>query len=139
MPHPGDFVQALAAAIVDQLLVRDKLAVGPNSPAPGRRAEFNGPGDTRIVVRDTNAAKAWNFAASHGSVGAGNLGIGLEGVAVYISINGTTGRVGLQNQTVGTGAATPTLSANKPGANAGVATWLTINVNGTDYYLPLWS
>jgi len=45
----------------------------------------------------------------------------------------------LTAQTVGTGTATPTLSGNKPGANTGVSTWLSVDVNGSTYYLPLWT
>lgn len=39
---------------------------------------------------------------------------------------------------VGTGAATATLGTNKPGSNS-TNTWLKININGTDYYIPVWT
>lgn len=34
------------------------------------------------------------------------------------------------------GSSTPTLSANKPGANAGVTTWLSFTLNGTQLWIP---
>lgn len=34
------------------------------------------------------------------------------------------------------GAATPTLSANKPGSNGGVTTWLSVTLNGTQLWIP---
>lgn len=42
-------------------------------------------------------------------------------------------------QTVGTGAAVVVLTANKPGTSTAVVTWWTVNVNGTDYVIPLYS
>lgn len=60
-----------------------------------------------------------------------------------ISASGTalevTGKVSLLSQTVGTGAATATFPGNnKPGA-ATTNTWLTISVNGSTYYIPVWT
>jgi hypothetical protein len=103
-----------------------------------RAAEVNGSGDVRVVVRDTGAARALNLTMSSASAGgAGFAGIGIEGVGTMIAIS-PTNRVGLLSQTVGTGAAAAALTANKPGASTAIATWVTLNVNGTDYVLPLW-
>jgi hypothetical protein len=86
----------------------------------------NGPGGTYDI--DVNA----DTAASNDTIvqrdGSGRINV--------TSINSPAS---FSSQTVGTGAATATLTANKPGANSGVTTWLTINVNGTNYFLPLWS
>lgn len=38
-----------------------------------------------------------------------------------------------------TGAATPTLSANKPGSSSGTSGWLQISVGGLVRYIPVWS
>ena len=43
------------------------------------------------------------------------------------------------NTSATTGAATPTLTANKPGSSSGVATWLPINLDGNVRYIPCWS
>lgn len=117
--------------------VAGQLRVGTGSFGV-RATEVNGSGDTRLVVRDTAAARAVNLTMSTAAAGgAGAAGIGIEGVGVMITIS-PTNRVGLQSQTTGTGATAPVLTANKPGASTAIATWVTLNINGTDYVLPLW-
>lgn len=113
------------------------LQVG-DAPFGARMVEINGSGDTRLVVKDNAAARAVNLTMSTAAAGgAGFAGIGIEGVGAVLTIS-PTNRVGVANQTVGTGAAAAALTANKPGASTAVATWLTISVNGTDYVIPLW-
>lgn len=92
-----------------------------------------------MVVRDAASGKAVNLTMSTTAAGGtGYAGIGIEGVAAYININTANGRVGLLNQTTGTGSAAAALTANKPGTSTAVATWLTISINGTDYVIPAW-
>ncbi|MBV8059999.1 MAG: hypothetical protein JO253_00555 [Alphaproteobacteria bacterium] len=59
-----------------------------------------------------------------------------------LQVIGTTtlqGALTLTNQTIGTGSSTATFtSTNKPASNSS-NTWLTLNVNGTNYYLPMWT
>ncbi len=39
---------------------------------------------------------------------------------------------------VNSGAATPTLGTNKPGANGAPATWISVFIDGTQYWMPVW-
>ncbi len=50
------------------------------------------------------------------------------------------GELDLEEVTTSTGVNVPTIGANKPGSAASLtpSTWLTLVVNGTTYYLPLW-
>lgn len=125
----------VAAQFFNRIFVMGRLGVGTASPR--RSVEVSGSGDTRLIIADT-AATSWNLSASHGSAGANTFSIGIEGVGVYFGLS-STGACVLSNQAVATAAATPTLSANKPGASSGVATWLPITVNGVAYYIPLWT
>lgn len=129
---------AQSAAYLGRAAVAGQLTVGQGA-FTARAAEINGAGDTRLLVRDSVTGKAVNLSMSHGTAGAGNAALGVEGLGVAIIIDGATGLLAVAGQSATTGAATPTLSANKPGANSGVAAWLKLKVNGTDYYLPLWT
>lgn len=74
----------------------------------------------------------------------GRSGVAITGIDIgnstdnpLITLNGPTRLTG---QAIGTGANTPTLGTNKPGSAGDLTpqTWLTLRVNGTDYYVPLW-
>jgi len=69
-----------------------------------------------------------------GGASSGSTGIFFEGVGTSASV--------FQFGTgwYGTGSATPTLSANKPGSNSGVSGWLQcLNASGTTVYIPFWT
>lgn len=41
--------------------------------------------------------------------------------------------------TFSTGSAAPTLTANKPGVSSAIAVWLSVVINGTQYWIPAWN
>ena len=122
-------------------------------------------GTTGIAYHASNVALGVLGVAT-GPAGIGCYGTGpLAGVAGYSTVSGgagvyavnntagglalvcsstsgvafsCTGVITLASQTIGTGAATGSLLANKPGS-ASNNTWLTLAINGTTYYLPIWT
>jgi hypothetical protein len=68
-------------------------------------------------------------------------GTGTTNAAIYVPNTGTgaTPVLFVGSNYFSTGTATPTLSANKPGANSGVFGWLEVYLNGTVAYIPCWT
>lgn len=103
-----------------------------------------------IALVETDGAadnKTWDFIANAEVLSMRAVNDANSSAQNWLTVNrtGTTiddvtiTKLRATGMTVGTGGATPTLSANKPGANTGVSTWLTLTINGTNYYIPLWT
>lgn len=107
--------------------------------------DFTGSNITSIATRNHNDLQSFQGGASndyyhltgaqHTALTAGFTGTGNVVRATAPALSAPT----LTGMTTGTGTATATLTANKPGANTGVSTWVTININGVNYYLPAWT
>lgn len=122
------------ATIDAAVLVAQATAEGAQDSADAAQADATaGLADAASAQADIDAHQA--ATSAHGVSGA------IVGTtdAQILSAKTLDGPIPMTGQTVGTGTATPTLTANKPGSNAGVSAWLTLNINGTAYYLPLWT
>lgn len=87
-------------------------------------------GDNRTLSYiGTNGGLTYSVGGTAESVLTDTGGIKLNMNGVPLILDGTSS----------TGAATPTLSANKPGANAGVFGWLSGNIGGTKIWIPAFS
>lgn len=60
---------------------------------------------------------------------------------VLAIINGVAGSAAIffDSNYLSTGAATPTLNANKPGSNSSVSKWLSVSIGGTAGFIPIWT
>lgn len=73
-----------------------------------------------------------------GGSDAGSIAVLAENILGGIALK-VNGPIVLVNQTVGTSIATATFPGNnKPGGNT-TNTWLTTSINGTTYYIPVWT
>lgn len=67
---------------------------------------------------------------------------GSAAIALTLSDNGSTGNIFLEVQTANfssTGATTPALTANKPGAGTAILGWLRTILNGSNGWIPVWA
>jgi hypothetical protein len=103
------------------------------------------PGGSNVGVYGETATGqgVLGIASTSGGYGVEGFGSSVGSVGVVASsVNGTAllvaGSMNLLSQTIGTGTATGTFTANKPGG-ATTNTWWTLLINGITYYIPLWT
>lgn len=133
---PEQLTDALAAAAAAQATANAAAA----SAAAAQTTANTGVANAAAAQSTASAAQTditTHKAATSAHGVTGNI-VGTDGTQT-LKNKTLDGSTPMTTQSVTTGAATATLSANKPGANSGVAGWLKLNVNGTDYYLPLWT
>lgn len=87
-------------------------------PAAGNTLQLNSAGG--------NASAAINILGGGGGASA----------AIFASWTGAV--LGWGGGSQNTGAAVPTLTANKPGANSGIIAWVQVSANGTTGWMPVW-
>ena len=92
--------------------------------AQGQSYAFDAAAANQILFNGTDIAYSVNGATVFSISQAGGISLN-SGVT---SLSGT----------FGTGTVTPVLSANKPGTSTGVGTWLSVMIDGNQYWLPVW-
>lgn len=107
---------------------------------------------SNLTVFGSNAQLAVNISSGNTTITPVSPGISGVALTVFSKPNGLALDTGINGLTPGvaevqlvntgaTGATTGTFTAtNKPGvANGGVTQWMPININGSLFYMPLWS
>lgn len=135
-PEQQRAYEALQTALAD---AQDALTALEVAVAAAQAAADAAQSTADGAVTDAAAAQANIDAhelltAAHGATGA------IVGTTNTQTLSNKTlsGSTPFASQTVGTGAAAPVLTANKPGATTAIDTWWTVRVNGTDYVVPLY-
>lgn len=120
------------------------VAVSARKIGSGTALEVMGPMtiDNSTLVTNLNADKVDGYHAgnSNGNVPVSNGTINTNLFAEFSSKLQATGNTFQFKNGRSTGSQTPTaIPNNKPGTTSGSVAWLTINIDGTDYYVPSWT